>query len=132
MEVDHVVIPDLSRSRDRDAPVAYWELDSDFILPPLSPSMTLTDSAGRPIRGDDFDAGVHRREGSYMHPDLHYRASDLTGLEPFDLARAFEPFGKHRTYSSLNCPLMASRKFYECCVSNGLRAGWVPVRIGPD
>jgi len=113
-------------------PVHHWELDSDFTLPPLAPTMTLTDSEWKPVRSGDFARGFHRREGFYSHPELHYRASDLEGLEPFDLARTYEPFGNRHGYAPLARTLVASRRFYEYCIRHGLRTGWVPVRIDHD
>jgi hypothetical protein len=136
--VDMVVdlIPDISAlergSRDPDWPVPYWELESDFTLPPLSSSMSFKNSDGRPVDSGDFSRGFHRCEGPYIHPELHYRASDLKGLEPFDLARTYEPFGNHHGYNLLDRPMVASKRFYHYCVSHGLRTGWVPIRIDPD
>jgi hypothetical protein len=110
----------------------YWELDSDFTLPPLSPSMRFTDKNGRPWVRDDFSNGLQPREGLFSHPELHYRRSDLEDLAPFDLARTYEPFGNYSGYDRQNCPLIASRRFYETCVANKLKTGWVPVRIEPE
>jgi hypothetical protein len=82
--------------------------------------------------GQDFSNGMQRSEGLFAHPELHYRKSDLERLEEFDLARTFEPFGNHRGYQRLFCPLVASRRFYETCVANKLKTGWAPVRIDPE
>lgn len=107
------------------------ELDSDFTMPPLSDSMTFTDKDGKTLKERDFSNGFHRREGLYLHPELHYRAADLEKLEAFDLARTFEPFGNRKGYDRLDCPLIASNRFYQFCVEHGLKTGWVPVRIDP-
>jgi hypothetical protein len=110
----------------------YWEVDSQFTLPPLSPSLRLTDADGKPWTRDDFSNGLQPREGLFLHPELRYRRSDLERLEPFDLARTYEPFGNFRSYDRLDCPLIASRRFYEVCAANKLKTDWVPVRIDPE
>jgi hypothetical protein len=108
----------------------YWELDSDFSMPPLSPSMILTDTRGKPLQPGDFSRGLIPRDGLFWHAELHYRRSDLDALDGFDLARTREPFG---TYNSRPFwRLVASRRFYETCVANKLKTGWVPIRVDPD
>jgi hypothetical protein len=110
----------------------YWEIDSDFTLPHLSPSLTLIDFDGRPWGRDDFSNGLLPREGLFLYPELRYRRSDLESLGPFDLARTYEPFGNYKSYDRQKCPLIASRRFYETCVANKLKTGWVPVQIDPE
>lgn len=110
----------------------WWELDSDFTMPPLSDSMTFTDMDGKILRKRDFSNGFHRRDGLYMHPELHYRASDIEKLKQFDLARTYEPFGNRKGYDRFDCPLIASKRFYDFCIQHGLKTQWVPVRIDPD
>lgn len=110
----------------------YWEIDSDFTMPSLSPSMRFTDEDGGPWVRDDFSNGLQAREGFFTRPELHYRESDIANIGPFDLARTFEPFGNYRHYDRLNCRLIASRRFYETCVANKLKTEWVPVRVDPD
>lgn len=109
----------------------WWELDSAFTMPPLSDSMTFTDMRGNVLKEHNFSNGFHRREGLYLQPELHYRASDIMGLEQFDLARTFEPFGNRKGYDRNDCPLVASKRFYRFCVENDLKTNWVPVRIDP-
>jgi hypothetical protein len=123
---------DPDRSMKALSSTPYWELDSDFTMPPLSSTVGLTDRNGKPVRRDDFSNGLQRSEGLFTHPELHYRQSDIEKLEPFDLARTFEPFGNRSGYERLFCPLIASKRFYETCVANKLKTGWVPVRIDPD
>jgi hypothetical protein len=111
---------------------SYWELDSDFTLPNLSHTIKLTDFDGQLWERGDFSNGLIPREGLFLYPELHYRRSDLENLAPFDLARTYEPFGNYSGYDRQNCPLIASRRFYETCVANKLKTGWVPVRIDPE
>lgn len=110
----------------------YWEIDSDFTMPPLSPSMRFKTADGSPWRRGDYSNGLHACEGLFRRPELHYRRSDLDRLEPFDLARTLEPFGNYRSYDKQLCPLIASGRFYETCVAGKLKTGWIPVRVDPD
>jgi len=110
----------------------YWEIDSDFTLPPLSPTMSLKTNKGRPWVRGDYSDGLQACEGLFQLPELHYRRSDLDRLEPFDLARTQEQFGNYKSYDRLKCPLVASRRFYETCVADKLKTGWVPVRVDPE
>lgn len=107
----------------------WWELDSDFTLPPLSPAMTFTNRLGNPVNRGDYSNGFHRVDGSYNHAELHYRDSDLNELGPFDLARTAEPFSNRLGYDPFDRPLVASKRFYDLCVAHNLKADWVPVRI---
>ncbi|WP_406693696.1 hypothetical protein V5E97_21935 [Singulisphaera sp. Ch08] len=110
----------------------YWELDSDLTMPPLSPTVRLTDRDCKPVRRADFSNGMQRTDNLFKPVELHYRKSELERLEEFDLARTFEPFGNHRGYQRLFCPLVASKRFYETCVANKLKTGWAPVRVDPE
>jgi len=127
------VAPDLASivrsGRDLAGPIDYWELDGDFTMPPLSPSMEFVDAGMKSVLSGDFANGFQRKDGFYTHPELHYRASDLAALPEFDLARTYEPFSNRSGRDSFDCPLVASRRFYDFCVASGLETGWVPVRI---
>jgi hypothetical protein len=107
----------------------WWELTSDLILPPLSPSVSLFDQDGNPIR-DDFSNGCYAVEGQYSSPILSYRRSDLQSIGGFDLAKTFEIFGAK---GSKDMRLfIASRKFYDFCKSNQIDAAFTPVRVEGD
>lgn len=108
----------------------WWELTSDYTLPPVSPSMDLRDRDGKPIDRKEPNALHVRKEGLYVHPELHYLASDLRKCEPFDLARTWERFGGEMKWNERT--LVASKRFYEFCVKHNLKTDWVPVRIDPD
>ena len=110
----------------------WWELDSDFTMPPLAPNLMFTDRDGKPVRQGDFSNGFHVKEGLYAPPELHYRKSDLANLRPFDLARTYEPFGNRQGYDRGDCKLIVSQRFYQFCQEHGLKADWVPVRIDPE
>jgi hypothetical protein len=115
----------------------FWEIDSNFTMPKLSPRMDIADSSGNSVdRGERYSNGFIRREDSFIHPELHYLKSDLKKLEPFDLARTYEVFGtregrhgRDQEYQPYDQPLIASKRFYQFCVEHGLKAGWVPVRV---
>lgn len=110
----------------------WWELDSDFTMPPLSPKMQFENREGKPVNHGDYSNGFHRKDGQYSHPEFHYRESDLEGLDQFDLARTAEPFGNRQGYDPFDRPLIVSKRFYDFCVANNLKADWVPVRVDPD
>ena len=111
---------------------SYWELTSDFVLPPVSPSMVRLDDnckrvwPGRPTGGQ-------RIEGLYNRAELHYRGSDLRTLEPLDVARTFESFwGPDNNQRRPDyCPLVVSKRFYNLCRDHGFKIDWVPVHIDP-
>lgn len=104
----------------------WWELVSDIILPPVSPSMTLVTREFKPFRGD-FSEGCLRREEFYVHPELHYRREDLEQFEAFDAAYTYEMFAEHPRND--NRAMVVSNKFYQVCKEHNLRTGFVPVRL---
>lgn len=108
----------------------WWEITSDYTLPPVSPSMDLRDNNGNRVEPGDPRRYYHRREGLYLWPELHYRSSDLANAPAFDLARTLERFGGELRWDE--SMLVASRRFYQFCVDHGLKTDWVPVRIDSD
>ena len=108
----------------------WWELTSDIVLPPVSPSMDLRDEKGQAVKPGDLLGLYGRVEGFFAHPELHYRAADLKSLKPFDLAHTFEPFSVSK--NPADRPLIASNRFYDLCAKHDLRINWIPVRIDPD
>lgn len=106
----------------------FWELTSDLLLPRLSPTCTLLDNDGQPVR-DDFNNGCFLKEDLYSMPELHYRAADLAAAPEFDFARTFEMFGIHP--SDNNRLAVASARFREVCMQNDIKLDWIPVRIDP-
>jgi hypothetical protein len=109
--------------------VPCWELRSTRTLPPVSPTMTIFEEDGRPFEGN-YERQCIRREGLFHRmAELHYRASDIQAMEPFDLAHTKErfgecPFDKYR-------PLIVSSRFYDMCRRHGFKGGFTPVRIDP-
>lgn len=102
----------------------YWELTSDLRLPPLALGLRLIDGLGGIYEKGKSHACIV--DDGFSPPELHYRASDLARVEPFDLARTSEPIGsKAGTF-------VASKRFYDFCKSQNLQMEWVPVRIDPD
>jgi hypothetical protein len=102
----------------------YWELTSDLRLPRLAPNLRLIDGLGGLYEEGKSHACIV--DDGFSPPELHYRASDIARVEPFDLARTHEPIGsKAGTF-------VASKRFYEFCRSHSLKMDWVPVRIDRD
>lgn len=110
---------------------AWWELDSDFTMPPLSSTMSFFNRHGKPAMRGDYSDGFHPEEGLYNHAELHYRAADLETVSHVDLARTAEPFSNRTNYDPFDRPLVASKGFYDFCARNRITAGWIPVRIDP-
>ena len=108
----------------------WWELSSDLVLPPLSPSMDLRDDKGNPIAPGDCSKGCVPKEGHFNHAELHYRQRDLAAVEPFDVALTFETFGPRGPTKRPS--LIASQHFYRVCVDHGLSTNWIPVRVDRD
>ncbi len=106
-----------------------WELTSDVVLPPVAPSVQLVNATGGPVESD-FSTGCYQREGLHAQPELRYRSRDLPGLDSFDLARTYEPFGTKP--KDCDRRLVASRRFYEFCRQQKLRIDWRPVHIEGD
>lgn len=115
--------------------IILWELDSDLILPPVSPAMELHDEYCNRVQSATQRARIHAFGGEYdAYPELHYRASDLRALPPFDVARSFENFGlkPSREFQRDFSKLIVSRRFFEFCRSHSLKATWRPVHIDED
>jgi hypothetical protein len=102
----------------------WWEITSDFTMPPLSPSVEIVAQDGSPFVGYENQwLGV--REGLFRNPELHYRRQDIEQLLPFDLACTHEHFGKPPRGQRL----IASQRFYQFFREHKLKAKWTPVRI---
>lgn len=107
-----------------------WQLTSDVRLPRVAPSVTLLDRLGDPhIEG--ISVGCFAHEGLYAYPELRYRASDLHALGPFDVARTHERFGPGGNREE-DRAIIVSKRFYEVCREQRLKAGFVPVHLDPD
>jgi hypothetical protein len=105
----------------------WWEITSDYTLPPVSPSMDLRDFESRPVPHGDRNRPYFRREGLYGHPELHYTRQSVQNLQPFDLARTFECFGGKLRWDERT--LVSSRHFYQVLKELNVETGWVPIRI---
>jgi hypothetical protein len=105
----------------------WWEITSDYTLPPVSPSMDLRDRHSRPVPHGDRNREYRRQEGLHAYPELHYTRQSLQGLEPFDLARTFECFGGELRWDERT--LVASPHFYRVFKELNVETDWVPVRI---
>lgn len=108
----------------------WWELTSDLVLPPLSPSMDLRDDKGNPIPPGDCSKGCSPRDGFYNHAERRYRRGDLAKVDLFDVALTFENFGT-RGHTETRGTIV-SKRFYDYCVQKRLNARWAPVRIDED
>ena len=103
-----------------------WEITSDLILPPLSPTCTLFDNDGNRFSGD-YSNGCIFKDEIYTTPQLRYLKSAIARVEPFDCGLSFErggikpgPDDRDRVFS---------RRFYNLCKEAGIAAEWVPVVI---
>jgi hypothetical protein len=104
----------------------WWQITSDLVLPPLSPSCTLLDRNGDPYR-EGGTTGCLIIEGFYVPAELHYQRRALASVGPFDLALTRERFGLGAANSY---PWkVVSRAMYEFLTKRGVKAGYVPVRM---
>lgn len=103
----------------------WWEIDTDIVLPPVSPSMTLLTRHHQP-HPRDLSEGCYRREGFYLLPELYYRRADIERLAPFDVARTYEYFGAPTPFDRA---MVVSRRFYEVCLEHNIRSHWIPVHL---
>lgn len=109
----------------------FWEVNSDLVMPPVSPTMELADRDGRRL-WPGRATRIYRKEGIYSWPELHYRASDLRAIGPFDIARTFENFGwggEERMPDQ--SPVIVSKRFYDVCQKHGFKMDWLPVHVDP-
>lgn len=110
----------------------YWQIWSDYTLPPLSSACRFRDRDGKLVPHDQ-DCSIN---GFFLHTVadeedvLRYRPEDMKKTEPFGLALTRERFG----YGKDSCKpaLIASHRLYQFCVEQKLKMYWVPVRIDPD
>ncbi|MEO7716585.1 MAG: hypothetical protein ABIY70_10300 [Capsulimonas sp.] len=111
----------------------FWQMTSDFIMPSLSPQKcVLLDESNKPYDGDPAKpyylwGGVEVPDVLVKPVDIYYKASDIAALEPFDLALTRERIGGY------GLPLhIISQRFYQFCVSKGLKVNCRPVFIDSD
>jgi len=103
----------------------WWELWSDLVLPPVSPSMIKVDNKGNPVPRAYFQGAYMKDLPDYSDVELHYLRSEIEALDRFDLAVTYE-----ESWGSLfTRPLIASQRFYQFCKEHKLKCDWVPVRI---
>ncbi|MCA9305628.1 MAG: hypothetical protein KDA16_03805 [Phycisphaerales bacterium] len=102
----------------------WWEITSDYTMPPLSPTVEIVAQDGSPFVSYETQ-NLELREGSYEVPELHYRRSEIAEADWFDLALSHEHIGKppHQQMK------IASQRFYQFCSSHHIKASWMPVRI---
>lgn len=110
----------------RGRPQIWWELRSSIVLPRTAETLSLVRSDGSPCAGEG-ERSCYRREGLYSHPELRYRRRDIAALGDFDLAHTREAFGEYPT--EFDRPLVASHRFFDACLKNGIETDWVPVRL---
>lgn len=107
-------------------PEPWWELTSDLVLPPVSPSMALVSWSGKPIvRGSTDMCAASDGSGFLGFPELRYLRAEVEALGSFDLAHVFE----RSSPSTLDRALVASRRFYEVCREHDLGVNWIPVHL---
>lgn len=110
-------------------PEPWWELTSNLVLPPVSPSMKVSYASGSSTsRGSPDTCGISDGSGFHGLPELRYLRTEIEALGYFDLAHVFE-----RSSSSMfDRALVASRRFYKTCCENNLGVNWIPVHIEDD
>jgi len=113
-------------------PEPLWELTTDLRMPPLSDGNVLIDNDYAPYTGKPGQMCLPREglsvpEVLYSPVELHYTDRSLAAIEPFDLARTFEPLGQSMTHY-----LVASQRFHQFCVAAHLRVSWQPVQVDLD
>jgi hypothetical protein len=106
-------------------PVKYWEITSDFVLPPLAPGCVLQNLAGAPWDEKTGNSCMVVEE-PYSPSELHYRRQDLQAAGPFDVAVTREPLLGKNTGD-----LVVSKRFYEVSKRHKIKYDWWPVRIDP-
>ena len=109
-----------------------WELTTELRMPPLSDGNVLIDNDYAPYTGRPGQMCLPREglsvpEVLYSPVELHYTDRSLAAIEPFDLARTFEPLGQSMTHY-----LVASQRFHQFCVAAHLRVSWQPVQVDSD
>jgi hypothetical protein len=97
-----------------------WELASDRLMPPLSPTCRFVNSKGIPCSGPK--EGGLRDEAPYTPPEFHYLRTAITRLSDFDLARTEE----------IKTCFIASKRFYQFCVKHRIPMKWRPVRVDDE
>jgi len=130
----------------------YWEWATDLISPPPAQGPARFVRGGRPLAPDEVPAsGGHSREGwefpEVLYPlELRFRRRDLLEAGPFDLAAYHSqahgawlsmtnhPERRGRTDLpplpvAVSRPRIASRRFFEFCVREGLPFTWRPVYV---
>jgi len=113
---------------------AYWQMVTDLLLPPVSPTMRRVHCAsGAPLEEGEV-ADFYLREGLdmpevlYMPSEIHYVASDLRSLAPFDLALSQEKQGRGADFQIY----IASQHLYQVLSHLDLDILWHPVRLEED
>lgn len=108
----------------------WWEVQSDIRLPPVSPRCRLVDVTGAPYDPNGPFKGLYVEEGNYENPEMHYRASGLAKLPPFDIALTHENFGAGNRDEIGT--LIVSQRFRQVCLKHKLKVGFWPVRVDPE
>jgi hypothetical protein len=106
-----------------------WELCSTIPMPPLSEKMDLRTFQSLPAPRDGSVKHYVPKEGLYQPPELRYDSVAMAAMQPFDLAYTRESLGGEPRWESMDRTLIASARFYQFCQSNGLKTGWIPVRL---
>lgn len=97
----------------------FWELTSSIILPPIEPARLLNRDSQQ--FAGDYSRGVWLKD-DFPPPELYYRESALSKVEPFDFALTFEHIPEERW------PVV-SQRFRQFCIREKLKTDWLPVRL---
>lgn len=118
---------------DKSSHGPWIQMDCEVVLPPVHPSVRLTDFRTEEVveRGEN-DRIVVRKDGAYPHAELHYLRNEIEQVEPFDMARTLERFSPIYEVADRGGTLVFSRKFYDLCKEWGVEATWAPYFVHDD
>ena len=117
--------------KDWLAPVrhdTWWQGGSELRLPPMSPVIERWWPQGikPPVqRPREERAFVILSDPPFRDLQPAYLKSDWQEVSPFDIAATYET----TTNDRFGRMLIVSKRFYEFCMKEGLKADWVPVRF---
>jgi hypothetical protein len=108
----------------------FWELISSIALPPMPRDRVIAHEK----TPDDFVHVAGFTDADFFEKEMHYSASGIRALEPFDLAVTHEiycgPGWKETGHGERR--LVASQRFRQFCIAEQIPMSWVPVRLDPD
>lgn len=105
-----------------------WEIQSPVTLPKMAnvhQFVHLGLKEAEPFKGD-YTKIIMLHDPPFNRGEVHYRRSDIRGVEPFDIANTYENFMEPHP------GLVISQRFYQHCLANKIPLEADLVRIDPD